>query len=353
MEETAKKVKAHPLVSICIPTYNRASMLPEAIESALSMDYPNLEVVVSDNASTDNTIQIIEELNDPRIKYFRNNSNIGAFENFRKALYERAQGEYAILLGDDDYFIDNTYISRAVELLEENKNLVMVFSNWRRALLDENKSEDRLLQMETITSGESLVLNYYTKQPNGGNLLLQLYSVLFRRKLAVDIDALSLNCFDADVSIMCKIAVNGEVGFLETISVVRKIHGGNYARTAKYDVRLDNMFKVGAAVADYLKAKGLPSKSINQFKRRSYKHDLVPMINKTLYERANSQSEFNPSLWGFIKKVYRADPLLLTVFLRPRIVAQITLSTNPALYLYLKKMFGREKNVKNGLTNTP
>ena len=55
-----------PLVSICIPTYNRANIIKKAIDSALSQTYKNIEVIVVDNASTDNTDEIVASYSDPR-----------------------------------------------------------------------------------------------------------------------------------------------------------------------------------------------------------------------------------------------------------------------------------------------
>ena len=100
-----------PKVSIIIPTYNRSKYLTQAIESARCQDYHNMEIVVSDNASTDNTDNVMEEYSaDNRIKYFRNSVNIGMVGNWRKALSEYCSGDWFLILSDDDYLVDNSYI---------------------------------------------------------------------------------------------------------------------------------------------------------------------------------------------------------------------------------------------------
>ena len=105
-----------PLVTIGIPTYNRADKtLSCAIGSACSQDYPNLEIIVSDNCSTDNTQELVRSFNDHRIKYLRHDTNIGPNNNFNACL-QAAKGDYFLLLHDDD-LIDpdfvHTCLSRA------------------------------------------------------------------------------------------------------------------------------------------------------------------------------------------------------------------------------------------------
>ncbi len=91
-----------PLVTIAIPTYNRAdTYLPQALESALSQTYPNIEIVVSDNCSTDNTEAAVRSHADPRIRYFRQAKNITPNDNFNFCL-SQARGDYFLLLHDDD-----------------------------------------------------------------------------------------------------------------------------------------------------------------------------------------------------------------------------------------------------------
>ncbi len=90
-------------------------MLRQSIGAALSQDYPNLQVIVSDNASSDNTEQVVRSFNDRRIKYVKNKENIGASGNFAQ-LVDLAEGEYFSWLQDDDLIFCN-FVSRAIELL--------------------------------------------------------------------------------------------------------------------------------------------------------------------------------------------------------------------------------------------
>ncbi len=103
-----------PLVTIAIPTFNRAdSYLRSALCCATGQTYPNLEIIVSDNCSSDNTSQLVGTFEDPRIRYFRHDENIGANNNFNFCL-SQAKGQYFLLYQDDD-LIDNDFIATCME----------------------------------------------------------------------------------------------------------------------------------------------------------------------------------------------------------------------------------------------
>ncbi len=114
-----------PLVTIGIPTYNRLDgYFPRALQAALGQTYPNLEIVVSDNASTDGTEAYMRRLDDPRIKYVRHPRNIGARANFNACL-DNASGEYFLLFHDDDV-IDAAFVSSCVKALCGNTDIGLV-----------------------------------------------------------------------------------------------------------------------------------------------------------------------------------------------------------------------------------
>ena len=90
-----------PSVSVCIPVYNGAAFIAEAVESALKQTFPDFELIVLDNASTDETPRILERFNDKRLRIIRHASNIGATANFNAALHA-ARGEWVKILCADD-----------------------------------------------------------------------------------------------------------------------------------------------------------------------------------------------------------------------------------------------------------
>lgn len=118
----------HPLVTICLPVYNGEKMIHRALESCLNQTYRNLEIIVVDNASTDNTEEIASRYlyRDKRIKYFRNDTNIGLIKNYLRS-FELAQGEFFQLLPYDDWLSRN-YIEEGVKGFSLDPNISAVFS---------------------------------------------------------------------------------------------------------------------------------------------------------------------------------------------------------------------------------
>lgn len=117
---------SEPLVSVCIPTYNRAQKLQLAVNALFNSTYKNLEIIISDNASSDDTENVCRALEklDRRIKYYRHSENRGPTANFEFAR-SQATGKYFLWHGDDDY-LDINYISECVAELENDQFLVLV-----------------------------------------------------------------------------------------------------------------------------------------------------------------------------------------------------------------------------------
>ena len=89
------------LVSIIMPSWNTDRFIAESIRSVLDQTYHNWELLIVDDCSTDNTDTIIATFKDPRIKYFKNEMNLGAALTRNRALRE-AQGEWIAFLDSDD-----------------------------------------------------------------------------------------------------------------------------------------------------------------------------------------------------------------------------------------------------------
>ena len=114
----------HPIVSIGLPVYNGEDFLKYALDSLLSQTFRDFEIIISDNASTDNTPKICQEyvLRDKRIRYIRQNNNMGALWNFNFVL-KQSNKEYFIWVSSDDK-LHPEFLEKNIDILEKNKNVV-------------------------------------------------------------------------------------------------------------------------------------------------------------------------------------------------------------------------------------
>lgn len=115
-----------PKVSVIIPTYNRSKLVREAIESVLNQSFTNLEVIIIDDGSTDDTRSVIEQIQDSRIRYFyqNNRGHAGA----RNTGLLNAKGEYIAYLDSDDLW-PKDYLGVLIKKLEENEDFGVAYTH--------------------------------------------------------------------------------------------------------------------------------------------------------------------------------------------------------------------------------
>lgn len=111
-----------PKVSVIIPTYNRARYLKRAIQSVLDQSFQDFEIIVVDDASTDETRETIEAFQDPRIRYFHHESNRQEAGS-RNTGVQNSVGQYIAFLDDDDVWLEQK-LSMQVDLLDRNSSKI-------------------------------------------------------------------------------------------------------------------------------------------------------------------------------------------------------------------------------------
>jgi len=215
---------SYPLVTIGVPTFNQEKFIQEAIESALAQDYPNLEVVVADDCSTDNTAEIAGKyLSDPRFKYYRNSCNLGRVGNYRKSLYEYAQGDWYLNLDGDDFLIDNYFIKTAIDCLLQNKETVLFQSTFFSEDILGNKKQKTFPKtpLLTILDGKDFLINYPEK------FGVQHLAALYNRKKAMETDFYRSDTLRSDSESILRLALKGKVAFYNKPVGVWRDHGNN------------------------------------------------------------------------------------------------------------------------------
>jgi glycosyltransferase involved in cell wall biosynthesis len=117
-------IARRPKVCVCIPTYNAAAFLADAIGSVLAQTFSDFDLIVSDDASDDETPSICRKYDDPRFRASRSDRRLGQAGNWNRCL-ELASGEYVILLHADDQLLPG-YLERAVAILDANEDVGLV-----------------------------------------------------------------------------------------------------------------------------------------------------------------------------------------------------------------------------------
>jgi glycosyltransferase involved in cell wall biosynthesis len=216
-----------PLVSIGIPTYNQQNYLAEAIETALAQNYPNLEVVVADDCSTDGTAKLVQPyLTEKRFKYFRNEKNLGRVQNYRKLFYEYAAGQWYVNLDGDDYYIDNNFVSSGIEKINffQSKGYEIMF--YHSGLQTKIKNHTityipNIKEEVELMHGKKYFENFFTL--NASSHL----TIICNRPQGLTIDYYSKNALFSDVHSFVRLALHGHVILDKKITAVWRFHGDN------------------------------------------------------------------------------------------------------------------------------
>lgn len=117
-----------PTVSVCIPTYNRAEMLRATMTSVLTQTFEDFQLIVCDNASPDATESVVRSFRDKRVRYVRNDRNLGVRGNWSRCL-SLADGEYVSIFPDDDLMLPHN-LERKVEVLRRHPRVGLVHSKY-------------------------------------------------------------------------------------------------------------------------------------------------------------------------------------------------------------------------------
>jgi glycosyltransferase involved in cell wall biosynthesis len=210
------------LVSIVIPTYNRARFIGQAVTSALNQTYRELEVIVVDDGSTDNTQSILSTFEDTRLQIVRLEKNSGR-SRARNIALRAARGEYMSFLDSDDYYLPGK-IELQVKYLKENPAIDMVYT--ASACVDENDAS----------------LDYFYRAPVSGDiykeiaffkpLTITLPTVMLRRHVVDEVGLFdeAMDRFE-DTDYWRRISKRFRVGAIDEVTCHIRTHKGNHIKS--------------------------------------------------------------------------------------------------------------------------
>lgn len=150
---SARSDASTPLVSVVLPSYNRAHLLPRAIDSVLAQSYRNLELIVSDDASTDNTATVVSAIRDPRLRYLRCDSNGGAGHARNRGL-ALARGALLAFQDSDDEWAPHKLERQVEALMTAAADVGMVCCAYRKRYRGQDAGEKLYLPDAASIAGD-------------------------------------------------------------------------------------------------------------------------------------------------------------------------------------------------------
>lgn len=208
-------------VSVCIPSYNYAHFIGATIQSALDQTYGDLEVVVVDNCSTDDTEKVVGAFASEQVRFYRNEQNIGFVRNLNRCLVH-ARGEYVIFPGADDLLYPEC-LAKQVAFMDAHPEAAFVFTGG--------------YVIDKTGKPMSLALNRYAELTPGPEAFKRLMascndilmpSVLVRRALLEKAGGFNEELdYSPDYEAWVKLCLFGDVGYLDEPLVGYRMHDGN------------------------------------------------------------------------------------------------------------------------------
>lgn len=208
------------LVTIGLPIYNRAAGLKKCLQYLSLQTYRNLEIIISDNCSTDNAVQEVIQAfaaKDKRIKAIRQPVNIGMEANFNY-VFALASADYFMWMSDDDYFDDN-YVAACMRLLVAHPDHVLCSGVAKYYNDDQFLFSEKMFAVDQPRPFDRL-RTYFSKVDKNGNF----YGIFRNRLLLEDPISLHIGC---DWSLMAKLAILGKLTYVDDTCYHRSAEGNS------------------------------------------------------------------------------------------------------------------------------
>lgn len=216
----------NPKISVCIPVYNGAEFIKEAIESVLKQTFQDYELLIIDNCSTDNTVEIVNSFNNPKIRLIKNSENIGLIPNWNKAL-ENANGKYIKILPADD-FIYPECLKLQSEILDADTNEEISMVCGRRNIID---NKGKILFNRGFTKSKIILQGTEAINKNirsGGNIIGEGGAVMFRKNIIQKTGVFTSKIFYVlDLDLWFKILLHGKLYALPNIVSAFRVSGSS------------------------------------------------------------------------------------------------------------------------------
>ena len=294
----------------------------------MAQSYQNVEVLISDNASTDNTLEVLRSVDDPRLRVLENVENIGIVNNFGKCVRE-ARGTYLVLAADDNV-LDPLFLEKCVRLIRKEPGLPIVVSAYQILVMDEfHKNERRIVPAITskklstgIWNGTTILGEYLS-----GRLSAQLCSSAIRTDVLRRNGGYSSHPCAGDEATWIPALIEGRAGLVNERCATYLVHGSSESSSLSADSRFMDLCEVMDEIS------ALATDRIPERDKRRQVQDLTSrykahqaMITLVLYRRAGaSLSDAMRKLWDWRQMLARCTVSDFVATLRLRSLFRILL----------------------------
>ena len=234
------EINSQPLVTILMTTYNREAFVQQCIESLLGQTYSNLEFIIVDDNSSDNTEQTVKELlknTTNRLKFIKTSGKRGPGLNKRLG-WSHIKGKYVIFLDDDDYFVSKTFIATAIKAFQADSTLSVVAFNSYQEIVEEKKLvvTKSLHPLEKVITSKEVLKDFMINidKPNST------FPAVFDVEKMVQHQINSMKILN-DTQIWLRGFFSGNVLFLGDYVGVYRIHKGSIGYNLDVNYILDNV----------------------------------------------------------------------------------------------------------------
>jgi len=271
-------------ISVAICTYNGEKYLKDQLDSIVNQTYKNIEIIITDDASTDNTIKIIKEFQKKYkfIKLYENKKNIGYVKNFERAI-NLSTGDYIALSDQDDYWMQNK-LELLLNEIEKRDDSLLVYSD--SMIVDENLKE----------LNRTLSDNY---PPYGNNNLYLLYNnsvaghaMMFKSELKDKILPFPENIGLHDIWITYVATSFCRILFVKKSLVKYRQHSFNVTDILKKKLHKSYSLKIAEKDENYSVLVKKFTNYVNFLERNIPEHGNLNLIRKLLHEHEKYNSYF-------------------------------------------------------------
>ena len=224
-----------PKISIGIPTCNQSDFILQCVNSALNIEYKNLEVIVSDDSSDEKTNTILKPyIEQKKIKYYRNKPALGRVQNYQKILYEYSTSEWHMNLDGDDYYIHKDFLNEALKYLLDTPDLMFIQFNHTKNIVDAPTVNPKIMEFSATE-----YLSYFCRTHYFSHL-----GLLYNRKLAIANNFYSYNILSTDIKSVLKLVLTTKGKTIVTSEII--------GLWRQHDKNTSNKSSDGLIVKNYL-----------------------------------------------------------------------------------------------------